>query len=131
MIIEALSDRLASASIATPGVDLFLGIMPDKPDLCIALYEYAGSVPLEVLRNNDATIERPGVQVLVRAGRNDYPAANSKIVAVRDALTDITDEVISGVRFLRVSALSAVNATGTDEKDRPQFTLAMQAVVER
>jgi hypothetical protein len=131
MILEALADRLTSASIATVGTNLFIGLMPDSPDLCIALYEYAGSPPLEVLQDNSATLERPGIQVLVRAGRNDYPVGRDLTNTIRNTLTGITDEEISGVRFLRVSALSAVNATGTDEKDRPQFTLSMQAVAER
>lgn len=131
MILEALADRLTSASVATVGTNLFLGMMPDDPDLCVALFEYAGAPPLEVLQNNAATLERPGIQVLVRAGRNDYPVARDLTNTIRNTLTAITDEEISGVRFLRVAALSAVNATGTDEKDRPQFTLAMQAVAER
>lgn len=131
MILEALADKLTTASVATVGTNLFLGMMPDSPDLCVALYEYAGAPPLEVLRDNDATLERPGIQVLVRAGRNDYPIARDLTNTIRNTLTGITDEEISGVRFLRVSALSAVNATGTDEKDRPQFTLSMQAVAER
>lgn len=131
MILEALADRLTSASVATVGTNLFLGMMPDSPDLCVALFEYAGAPPLEVLRDNDATLERPGIQVLVRAGRNDYPIARDLTNTIRNTLTGITDEEISGVRFLRVSALSAVNSTGTDEKDRPQFTLSMQAVAER
>jgi hypothetical protein len=131
MILEALADRLTSASVATVGTNLFIGMMPDQPDLCVSLFEYAGAAPLEVLRDNAATVERPGVQVLVRAGRNDYPGGRNLAVSVRDVLTNITDEEISNVRFLRVSALSAVNSTGTDEKDRPQFTIAMQAVAER
>ena len=131
MVLEALADRLTSASVATVGNNLFIGLMPDSPNLCVALYEYAGTAPLEVLRDNDATLERPSVQVLVRGGRNDYPTAHALAIAARDALTAITDETISGVRFLRVSALSAVNATGVDEKDRPQFTLALLAVAER
>lgn len=131
MILESLADRLTSASVATVGTNLFIGLMPSTPDLCVALYEYAGAPPLEVMRDNTATLERPGVQVLVRAGRNDYPAARSLMEAVRDSLTGITDETISGVRFLRVAALSAINATGTDDKDRPQFTLSLQATAER
>lgn len=131
MMLEALADRLTSASVATVGTNLFIGIMPATPDVCISLYEYAGSPPLEVLRDNSATLERPSVQVMVRASRNDYPAARTLITNVRDTLTAITDETISDVTFLRVNQNSAINAVGTDENDRPLFTLSLTTVVER
>ena len=131
MILEALADKLQSASIATAGVNLYIGLMPSSPDVCVALYEYAGEPPLEVLRDNAATLERPSVQVMVRAGRNDYPTARNLIKNVRDSLTGITDETISGVRFLRVNQNSAINSVGTDENDRPIFTLSLLTVVER
>jgi hypothetical protein len=131
MILEALADKLTSASVATVGVNCFIGLMPDKPDVCVALYEYAGSAPLEVMRDNAATLERPSVQVMVRASRNDYPTADTLITAVRDTLTSITDEEISGVRFLRVNQNSSINHIGTDDNDRPGFTLSLMTVVER
>jgi hypothetical protein len=130
-MLEALADKLQSASIATAGVNLYIGLMPSSPDVCVALYEYAGEPPLEVLRDNAATLERPSVQVMVRAGRNDYPTARNLIKTVRDSLTGITDETISGVRFLRVNQNSAINSVGTDENDRPIFTLSLLTVVER
>lgn len=131
MILEALADKLQAASVVVTGVDCFIGLMPNSPDDCVALYEYAGSAPMEVMRDNDATLERPSVQVLVRSSRNDYPTARAKIESIRDVLTDITDETISGVRFLRVSALSSINSVGTDDNERPMFTLALQTVTER
>ena len=131
MILEALADKLNSASVAITGTNLFIGLMPNDPDVCMSLYEYAGSQPLEVMRDNDATLERPSVQVLVRATRNDYPTARDLIEAARDTLTGITDETISNVRFLRVSALSSINAVGMDDNERPMFTLSLQAITER
>jgi hypothetical protein len=112
-------------------VNLFIGILPETPDTCVGLYEYAGAQPLEVFQNMGETLERPSIQVIVRATRNDYPTARQLIEDVRDTLTDITDETIGGVRFLRVNPISSINAVGTDENDRPEFTLSLQAVVER
>lgn len=131
MMLEALADRLQAASVAFSASNMFIGLMPDKPDACLALYEYSGQQPLEVLRDEDATLERPGVQVLVRGVRNDYPGAREFIVAARDVLTRIADETISGVRFLRVSSASGPFATGTDPNDRPLFSLNLAVVVER
>ena len=130
-MLEALADRLQSASVANTGVNLFIGLMPDTPDVCVALYEYAGAPPLEVMRDNAATLERPSVQVIVRASRNDYPTARNLISNIRNTLTEITDETISGVTFLRINQNSSINAVGTDDNDRVMFTLSLTAVVER
>lgn len=130
-MLEALAARLQSDGVATLATDLFLGMMPNSPDECLALYEYAGESPLEVLIDNTATLERPSVQVMSRAGRNDYPTARALIVSARDSLTAIVNETISGSTFLRVHALSSINALGVDENERPRFTLSVQVVVER
>lgn len=131
MLLDALADRLQAASVCFPAVNLFIGVLPEKPDVCVAIYEYAGASPLEVLVDESATLERPSVQVLVRAGRNDYPTARALAASVQNALVNIANETVSGRRFLRVHALSSVNAAGTDENQRPIFSLALQAVVER
>jgi hypothetical protein len=130
-MLEALADRLQSASVAFTAQNLYIGLMPDQPDVCVALYEYAGAPPLEVLVSNTATLERPSVQVMVRAGRNDYPTAKALMESVRNTLTDIANETISGERFLRVNQISSINALGVDDNGRPRFTLSLQAVVER
>jgi len=130
-MLPELASKLVSASVGTLATDLFLGMIPDKPDLCVALYEFSTVAPLETLGNMDATLERPGVQVLVRSGRNDYVSGRNKMVEVRNILTNITDETISGVRFLRVSPDSSINSIGVDENGRPKFTLTLSVVTER
>jgi hypothetical protein len=131
MMLESLADRLNSASVAVTASNLFIGLMPDQPDLCVAIYEYSGQSPLEVLTSNTATLERPSVQVLVRASRNDYPTGRTLTASVRDVLTAITDETISGERFLRVNSVSSISALGVDSNDRPRFSLSLQVVMER
>lgn len=130
-MLEALADKLNSASVAVTASTLFIGLMPTSPDVCVALYEYAGSPPMEVFVDNAETIEMPSVQVMVRAGRNDYPTGKALTESVRDVLTGITDETISGVRFLRVNAISSINYLNTDDNDRPRFTLSLQVFMER
>jgi len=131
MMLEALADRLQSASVAVVAQTLFIGLLPDKPDLCVALYEYSGAPPLEVMQDNSATLERPSVQVITRSGRNDYPTGKALIESVRNTLTAITNESVSGESFLRVNQISSINALGTDENDRPMFSLSLQVVIER
>lgn len=130
-MLPELASKLVSASVGVLAGDIFLGMIPDKPDLCIALYESSSLSPLETLANMDDTLERPSVQVLVRSGRDDYEDARNKIIQVRNVLTNITNETISGQTFLRVSANSSINAIGVDDNARPRFTLSLSVVMER
>lgn len=130
-MLEALADRLNSASVAVTASNMFIGLMPTTPDRCIALYEYAGSPPIEVMVDNAATLERPSVQIITRGSRNDYPSARALIESARDVLTNISNEEISGVTFLRVNQISSINALGVDDNDRPRFSLSLQVVSER
>lgn len=131
MILEALADKLQTASVGTVATNVFIGLLPDQPDKCLSLYEYAGQAPYEVFRNEAATIEIPTVVVMTRGARNDYPAARQFAEDARDALCSIVDETISGVRFLRVAEASSINYVNTDDNDRPRFTVTLTAYVER
>lgn len=130
-MLEAIAARLNSASIAISASNMFIGVMPSTPDRCVAIYEYAGAQPLEVLVSNTATLERPSIQIMTRGARNDYPSARSLMVSIRDNLTQVTNQALSGVNFLRISQISSINALGVDENERPRFTLSLQAVLER
>jgi hypothetical protein len=131
VILEALAEKLQDDGVGTVGTNIFIGLMPSTPDVCIALYEYSGEPPRETFNDGGASIDVPSVQVMVRAGRNDYPTARAKIIAVRNSLSSVANVTVEGVVFLRVHELSAVNALGVDENDRPRFTQSFQALVER
>lgn len=130
-MLEAIAARLNSASIAISASNMFIGVMPSTPDRCVAIYEYAGAQPLEVLVSNTATLERPSIQIMTRGARNDYPSARSLMVSIRDNLTQVTNQALSGVNFLRINQISSINSLGVDENERPRFTLSLQAVLER
>lgn len=128
-MLEALGAKLVSASVATLATDLFLGHMPEQPDRCVALFEYQGAEPRETLTSMSTTIEMPSIQVMVRDVT--YPNARALTASVRNTLTGIINETISGVRFLRVNQLNSMNSIGRDATERSMFTLSLQAFVER
>lgn len=128
-MLEALASRLVSASVATLATNLFLGHMPEEPDTCLALFQYSGSTPRETLNTMSTTVEVPGLQVMARAAA--YPSAYTLILQARDTLTNITNETIDGVRFLRVSANGAPDALGRDATERSMFSLALTVFMER
>lgn len=130
-MLEQLADQLATDGVGTVGTNIYIGLMPTSPDLCLALYEYSGDPPLEAFQDGGASLDQPSVQVMARAGRNDYPSARTLMLNARNSLTAVTNVTIGSVRFLRVRDISAINALGGDEKDRPRFTLSLSVVVER
>lgn len=86
-MLTEIGAYLATKSVGTVGTDIFLGLMPDQPDNCIALFEYAGSPP-DLHWNG----EYPGLQVRVR--NTSYAAARAKIGEVMAALHGLHEQTL-------------------------------------
>jgi len=89
-VLSEIGAYLKNQNIGTPGTDIFLGLIPDQPDNCVALFEYAGSPP-DLHWNG----EYPGLQVRVR--NTGYAAARSKIGEIMTALHGLCEQTLSGV----------------------------------
>lgn len=131
MILEALGDYLNGKEGLTQGTNLFLAKMPDSPDVCVTIYEYEGLEPIGNFGNTAYAIDRPRIQIVVRASRDDYPTARDKAKAVRDLVGNLTDVTISNTRILRVASIGATIPLGLDDKDRPRIATNFQVFVER
>jgi len=115
-ILEAIGSKLATDGLGTLGTNIFLSLMPDTPDLCTAVYEYSGLSPLDTFGASvTVALDRPSIQVMTRAGRNDYVAARDRAVNVRNSLAKISNQTLSGINILRIAPLSAINSIGLDE----------------
>lgn len=130
-VLEAVGDYLQAQGQGTLGVNLFLARMPETPDVCVTVYEYEGAAPIESMGGNPFDVERPRLQVVCRAGREDYPIARDKAVAIRDLLADITSQTLSGVSILRVRALGSILPLGFDTQDRPSVAVNFECFVGR
>lgn len=128
-VLEAVGDYLAAQGQGTQGTSLFLGRMPDQPDVCVCVYEYEGAAPLDTMGGGAFAVDRPRVQVLVRAARDDYPTGRDKALTIRSLLGAVAGQTLSGVSVLRLRPLGGVNPLGPDEKDRPLFSVNFEAVV--
>ena len=87
-MLTEISAYLATQNVGTVGTDIFLGLMPDQPDNCVALFEYAGSPP-DLHWNG----EYPGLQVRVR--NTSYAAARTKIGEIMTALHGLYEQTLS------------------------------------
>ena len=119
--LEAIGTYIDSNNATlTIGTNLFLAKMPDTPDLCVAVYEYEGFAPLETFGATAIQIDRPSLQVVVRAGRDDYPTARDLADTLRTLVAGMTNVSVSGQTVMRVSSSGSLYPLGADQLDRPR-----------
>ena len=113
-MLKEIGAYLQSQGIGTLGTDLFLGLMPDQPDNCIALFEYAGSPP-DLHWNG----EYPGLQVRVR--NKSYAAARTKIEETMKKLHGLHEQILSGTRYLLIKARGSPEILKRDANNRVEL----------
>ena len=98
------------------GIDgaIRLGSMPDQPDSCIALFEYAGSPP-----DLHWPGEYPGLQVRVRDA--SYPDGRARIEEVIRVLHGLHEQALGGVRYLLIKARHSPEVLKRDASDLVEF----------
>jgi hypothetical protein len=124
VMLKEIGTYLQSQGIGTLGANLFLGLMPDQPDNCIALFEYAGSPP-----DLHWPGEYPGLQVRVRD--KSYAAARSKIREVMAALHGLHEQTLSGTRYLLIKARGSPEILKRDASNRIELVLNFEIIKER
>ena len=123
-MLREIGAYLATKSIGTVGTDIFLGLMPDQPDNCIALFEYAGSPP-DLHWNG----EYPGLQVRVR--NKGYAAARTKIGEVMEKLHGLHEQTLSGTRYLLIKARGSPEVLKRDANNRVELFVNFEIIKER
>ena len=123
-MLREIGAYLATKSIGTVGTDIFLGLMPDQPDNCIALFEYAGSPP-DLHWNG----EYPGLQVRVR--NKSYAAARTKIGEAMTALHGLHEQTLSGTRYLLIKARGSPEVLKRDNNNRVELFVNFEIIKER
>ena len=123
-MLTEIGAYLATQDIGTVGTDIFLGLMPDQPDNCIALFEYAGSPP-DLHWNG----EYPGLQVRVR--NKSYAAARAKIGEIAKELHGLHEQTLSGTRYLLIKARGSPEILKRDASNRIELVLNFEIIKER
>jgi len=100
MLVEDIAGRLVIAGHGTIGTDLFMHMMPEEPDECIAIFAYEGEAPRYVHDQVAFDTEAPRIQVMIRSAQPN--TAYETAYAVLYSLETIRNEVINGVRYLTV-----------------------------
>lgn len=136
-ILESVGDYLqnsasafgAHSSQGTLGTNLFLGVLPESPDACVAIYENSGSSPAFTMGTGGIVIDYPMLQVITRATREDYPTARDKAENIRVLLASVLEQTISGVHIMRIEPMGSINQLGVDPKYRPLISVNFRCLV--
>jgi len=128
-ILESIGDYLVTNSLGTLGTTLFLGTLPETPDECVAVYENAGSPSAFTMGTGGIVIDYPMIQIIARAGREDYPTARDKAESIRVLLASVLDTTISSVKIMRIEPMGSVNPLGVDGKYRPLVSVNFRCLV--
>ena len=123
-MLADISTYLKDQGVGTPGTDMFLGLMPDQPDNCVALFEYAGSPP-----DLHWEGEYPGLQVRVR--NKGYAAARTKIGEVMEKLHGLHEQTLSGTRYLLIKARGSPEVLKRDANNRVELFVNFEIIKER
>lgn len=102
-----------------------LGIMPDQPDACVALYEYAGSPPALHWPG-----EYPGLQVRVRSEPYDYPGGMSTARMIMQHLHGLHEQTLGGTRYLLIKARGNPELLKRDASNRVEFVINFDVIRE-
>ena len=122
-MLREIGAYLATKSIGTVGTDMFLGLMPDQPDNCIALFEYAGSPP-DLHWNG----EYPGLQVRVR--NKSYAQGRAKIGEIMTLLHGLHETTLSSTRYLLIKARGSPEVLKRDASNRVEFFVNFEIIKE-
>jgi len=122
-VLAAISAYLATKNVGTVGTDIFLGLLPDQPDNCTALFEYAGSPP-DLHWNG----EYPGLQVRVR--NKSYAAARTKIGEIMKLLHGLHETQLSGTRYLLIKARGSPEVLKRDASNRIEWFVNFEVMKE-
>ena len=123
-MLSDIGNYLQAQGIGTLGTNIFLGLIPDEPDNCVALFEYAGSPP-----DLHWSGEYPGLQVRVR--NKSYAAARTKIGEVMEKLHGLHEQTLSGTRYLLIKARGSPEVLKRDNNNRVELFVNFEIIKER
>lgn len=111
-----------SSTVGTPGEqNFFIGDLPSSPTEAVALNEYPGDQPLYFLGGGGSEIERPRIQLTVRA--EDYERSRELVHEIYDLVKDHGPFTLNGTTYLKFRAISRPSEISPDAENRTLFSL--------
>ena len=91
-VLNEIATKLASLGVGTLGTTIHMGMMPETPDVCCAVYEYGGLAPGYGFGTAGIFVETPAIQVVCRGAKDDYatPRAAAQTAYIGLAAVEVT-----------------------------------------
>ena len=117
---------LATNNLGAVGTSIFRTRMPDSPDELIFVSSTVSGAP-EISTGSAGSrfnnIDKPHVQVLIRANVNKNSTGYATAVSVKNLLHGIAPFTLNGSRYISILAISDIAELGVDAKLRPVFSI--------
>jgi len=127
--LDELGAYLATEMTLVVGTTIFLGSLPPKPDVCLAIRETGGSPPTGGLGTTGIQYEFPSVQIVVRGAPDDYETPRTTAETAYRKLAEIEAESLSSTAYLMAMPLQSPFFLQQDKNDR--LLIAFNAAIEK
>jgi hypothetical protein len=114
----------------TLGTNLFIGMMPDTPTICAAIFETASMAPDFTMNGSDAepVLENPRIMLYVR--HSSYSTGRSLIDTIWKQMQNVSNESLSSVTYLRIQGLGSPEFLERDKNFNVMFRANFQVMKE-
>jgi len=100
------------------GTNLFLSLMPEDPDVCMAVYEQAGVQP--VITFGATQITQPAMQVITR--HTSYETGRVDAQEMFEIFVDIAEQTINSNTYHRIAPIASPAMYQRDNNNRVLFS---------
>lgn len=125
MLLDDVGAYLQAQGVGTLQTDLFKGGLPMDSsvapvhDAIMALIETPGLPPVHVHNQQQASYERPSLQIVTRGEPYGYAAARLRAQAAFDALDGLANITLGTTTYLSIQALQSPFPLPPDQAGRP------------
>jgi hypothetical protein len=119
VLLEEVGQYIVNQGLVPSGWVLMKGSSEDLPDKMIVVREYGGGAPSFVHSIPGIAIENPRIQVECRS--KSYMLSRSTAEAIYRKLATVSQQTLSGCRYLRITPLQSPFLMGRDANNRERI----------
>lgn len=128
MMLDEIANFVEAEALVPVGFILRRGSSSDQPDNMIIIREYGGGAPHFVHPTTGIGFENPRVQIECRS--KTYVSARNAAEAIYRKLAEVSQQELSGCRYLRITPLQSPFLMGRDTNGRERIVFNAQVVKE-
>lgn len=120
-MLSEVAAYLTAHSLGTLGTDMYLHRLQDVgvPALAVCLFQRPGRPGIRTHDIAGVAYEQPDLSIMVRGGPTQYATAMTRAQDITDALAEVTNTTLSGVRYLSIDVVTPPEDAGVDSHARP------------